>query len=160
MCPQIGSTGEVVGSEDCLYLNVWRPDTTEENLPVFVWIHGGGNSIGTGSQPGYNGANFADRNNAVYVSINYRLGPMGWFTHPALREDEIECAVDDMACLKEAMAIAINNSGNFGTLDIIKSLEWIKKNIKAFGGDKHNVTIAGESAGAHNVLSLLLSPLA
>ncbi len=142
-CPQLSAEG-VMGSEDCLYLNVWRPDTKERDLPVFVWIHGGGNSIGSAAQEGYHGANFADRNNAVYVSLNYRLGPMGWFTHPALRDGNDEQ----------------NDSGNYGTLDMIKALQWIRKNIKAFGGDQRNVTIAGESAGAHNVLSLLLSPLA
>lgn len=160
ICPQVGDSGDVEGSEDCLYLNVWRPDTPERKLPVFVWIHGGGNSIGTASQPGYQGAYFAERNNAVYVSINYRLGPMGWFTHPALRAEELECDPGDCACNKAALSILKSNSGNYGTLDIIKSLQWIKENIQAFGGDKHNVTIAGESAGAHNVLSLLLSPLA
>jgi para-nitrobenzyl esterase len=160
ICPQVGDTGEVVGNEDCLYLNVWRPDTRERNLPVFVWIHGGGNSIGNGGQPGYNGAYFADRNNAIYISINYRLGPMGWFTHPALRNDVPECDKGDWACKKEAWAILKSNSGNFGTLDIIRALKWVRKNIKAFGGNKRNITIAGESAGGHNVTSLLLSPLA
>lgn len=159
MCLQLGNEG-VVGNEDCLYLNIWRPDTPERGLPVFVWIHGGGNSIGSGAQPGYHGANFADRNNAVYVSINYRLGPMGWFTHPALRSEDAECAPWDHECIRDSRAIAKDNSGNYGTLDMIKALEWIRKNINAFGGDKNNVTIAGESAGAHNVVSLLLSPLA
>lgn len=158
-CPQLGTDG-VMGSEDCLYLNVWRPKTSEGNLPVFVWIHGGGNSLGTAAQDGYYGANFAEKNNAVFVSFNYRLGPMGWFTHPALREDEIECRPRDRRCQMDAMSILKNNSGNFGTLDMIKALAWVRDNIGAFGGNKFNVTIAGESAGAQNVLSLLLSPLA
>lgn len=158
-CPQLDDDG-VMGSEDCLYLNIWRPDTRERNLPVFVWIHGGGNSLGSAGQPGYDGANFAGRNNAVFVSINYRLGPMGWFAHPALREDGIECEQGDFSCAMQAAAVARNNSGNFGTLDMIKALKWIRWNIKSFGGNFRNVTIAGESAGAHNVLSLILSPLA
>lgn len=159
MCPQLADEG-VEGSEDCLYLNVWRPNTTERDLPVFVWIHGGGNSIGSGGQPSYDGAYFANRNNAIYVSINYRLGPMGWFTLPALRSDETSDDAESSDCMYDELRTAMDNSGNYGTLDMIKALRWIRKNIRAFGGDKHNVTIAGESAGGHNVVSLLLSPLA
>ncbi len=137
---------ETYGSEDCLYLNVWRPHTSEPNLPVYFWIHGGGNTLGTASTEDYNGANLAGRSNLVVVTVNYRVGPFGWFTHPALREGAPGSELDD--------------SGNDGTLDLIKALEWVQDNIEAFGGDPERVMIAGESAGAFNVLSLLVSPLA
>ncbi len=133
------------GSEDCLYLNVWRPDSEETDLPVYFWIHGGGNSTGASSVKTYDGAYLANQSNLVVVSINYRLGPLGWFTHPALRKGKGK---------------SLSNSGNFGTLDIIKALKWVKGNIEAFGGDRKNITIAGESAGGTNVLSLIVSPLA
>ena len=134
------------GSEDCLYLNIWRPRTSETDLPVYFWIHGGGNSMGTASSDDYNGANLAGRSNLVVVTVNYRLGPFGWFTYPALREGVPGSELDD--------------SGNYGTLDLIKALTWVRDNIKAFGGDPKRVMIAGESAGAMNVMSLLISPLA
>jgi len=137
---------ETYGSEDCLYLNVWRPRTSETNLPVYFWIHGGGNTLGTASSDDYLGANLAHRSNLVVVTVNYRIGPFGWFTHPALREGAPGSELDD--------------SGNYGTLDLIKALEWVRDNIEAFGGDPERVMIAGESAGAFNVLSLLVSPLA
>jgi len=135
-----------IGSEDCLYLNIWRPQSDETNLPVYVWIHGGGNSMGEAATPGYYGANLASKSNMVFVSMNYRLGPLGWFTHPALRSGEPGDEADD--------------SGNYGTLDLIKALKWIRDNITAFGGDPGNVTITGESAGGFNVLSLMISPMA
>ena len=139
--------GKIIGSEDCLYLNVWRPETAEQDLPVYVWIHGGGNSIGSANMvPDYEGYNLASRGNLVFVSINYRLGPFGWFAHPSLRTGE---SGDEY-----------NDSGNFGTLDIIQALKWINRNIGFFGGDPDRVTIAGESAGAFNVTSLLVSPQA
>lgn len=134
------------GSEDCLYLNIWRPRTSETDLPVYFWIHGGGNSMGTASIGDYDGANLAGRSNLVVVTVNYRLGPFGWFTHPALREGGPGSELDD--------------SGNYGTLDLIKALTWVQDNIEAFGGDPDRVMIAGESAGAMNVMSLLISPLA
>ncbi len=131
------------GSEDCLFLNVWRPRTAERGLPVYVWIHGGGNSIGSASMTDeYSGTRLAHRSNMVFVSLNYRLGPFGWFTHPALREGT--SAEDD--------------SGNFGTLDIVHALRWIRDNIEAFGGDPGLVAVTGESAGGLNVLSLMISP--
>ncbi len=139
-------SGLIIGSEDCLYLNIWRPQSDETNLPVYVWIHGGGNSIGAAAmEPGTYGANLASKSNMVFVSMNYRLGPLGWFTHPALRSGEPDEADD---------------SGNYGTLDLIQALSWIHSNITAFGGDPGNVTITGESAGAINVLSLMISPMA
>jgi para-nitrobenzyl esterase len=135
------SLGYNVGSEDCLYLNVWRPQTEETDLPVYFWIHGGSNNFGGCAD--YNGAGIASRSNMVVVVIQYRLGPFGWFNHPALYDGDPK-----------------NDSGNFGTLDCIKALEWVQDNIAAFGGDPGNVTVAGESAGAHNTMSLVISPLA
>ncbi len=135
--------GVVFGTEDCLYLNVWRPKGPDIGLPVYVWIHGGGNSIGSATTTsGYYGSSVASRSHMVFVSINYRLGPFGWFSNPALREG----------------VSSEDASGNYGTLDIIQSLKWVQQNIAAFGGDPANVTIAGESAGGFNVLSLLISP--
>jgi len=132
-----------IGDEDCLYLNVWRPQTDKTNLPVYVWIHGGGFSVGhaADNEGSYFGANFSSRTDMVYVSVHYRLGPMGWFTHPSVR---IGNEQDD--------------SGNYAILDLMKSLEWIQENITAFGGDPDNVILSGESAGGANILSLLISP--
>ncbi len=135
----------IYGSEDCLYLNIWKPSTGKSKLPVYVWIHGGGNTIGYANQlPEYYGHVIAEKSEVIFVSVNYRLGPFGWLTHPALRNSE------DPA----------DNSGNFGTLDIIQSLKWIKENIHAFGGDPEKIMITGESAGGINILSLLISPRA
>jgi para-nitrobenzyl esterase len=138
----------LAGSEDCLYLNVWAPRsepdrvaTMDQRRPVMIWIHGGGNRIGHSGSPLYDGARLAGTEDIVLVSFNYRLGPFGWFSHPALRSfsgDEQEA------------------SGNFGTLDQIRALEWVQANIAEFGGDPDNVTIFGESAGGRNVLALLL----
>ena len=133
-----------IGSEDCLYLNVWRPKSPENMLPVYFYIHGGGNSIGSSAEVGYYGNAVVEKSNLLYISVNYRLGPMGWFIHPAVTNN----------------GSPEDKSGNFGTLDLIKALEWVRDNIEAFGGDPKNVTIAGESGGAFNVLSLLISPLA
>jgi para-nitrobenzyl esterase len=133
-----------IGSEDCLYLNIWRPKTPENMLPVYFYIHGGGNSIGSSAEVGYYGNAVAEKSNLLYISVNYRLGAMGWFRHPAVTNN----------------GSSEDNSGNFGTLDLIKALEWVRDNIEAFGGDPKNITIAGESGGAFNVLSLLISPLA
>ena len=127
-------------SEDCLYLNVWRPDNAERKLPVFVYIHGGSNIDGSGEGSWYTVAHFY---NVVVVTFNYRLGPMGWFLHPAMLTGD-----------------PLNDSGDFGTLDQIKALEWVQKNIDTFGGDKNNVTLCGASAGAQNVTYLMHSPLA
>ncbi len=134
----------VLGSEDCLYLNVWRPKNDAKKLPVYLFIHGGGNSLGTGNSRDYYGHAVAGESQMVYVSVNFRLGVMGWFRHPAIT----------------GSGSPEDQSGNFGTLDLIKALQWVQKNIEAFGGDPGNVTISGESGGAMNVLSLLTSPLA
>ncbi|MDH7483928.1 MAG: carboxylesterase family protein [Spirochaetales bacterium] len=142
---KLALVGWIRGSEDCLYLNIWRPADSSANLPVFVWIHGGGNSSGaSNASPAYLGQALAARGRLVFVSINYRLGVFGWLSHPVLREG-IDPATD---------------SGNFGTLDIIQALRWIQQNIRAFGGDPENVTIAGESAGGFNVMTMLASPAA
>lgn len=132
-----------IGSEDCLYLNVWRPKSSTDNLPVLFWIHGGSNRFGAGSEVLYNGANFAQKANAVVVTINYRVGSLGWFYNSALAEGEPK-----------------DDSGNFTTLDLIKGLEWVRDNIQQFGGNPNSVTIAGQSAGCINAWGLLQSPLA
>ena len=138
--------GIITGSEDCLYLNVWRPQTYESLLPVYVFIHGGGNSVGSANMvPDYYGHNLASTSKMIYVSFNYRLGPFGWFTHPAMRESS-----DNPP----------DASGNYGTLDIIAALEWIQENITSFGGDPGRLIVTGESAGGINVTSLLLSEYA
>ena len=142
-CPQfLYFTNEFAGSEDCLYLNVFRPQTQERDLPVFVWIHGGGNNNGdTGQEtPAYDGARLAERGNLVVVTVQYRLGALGWLYHPSLAGENARDA-----------------SGNYGTLDLVRALEWVQANAAAFGGDASNVTIAGESAGGANVLSLVIS---
>ena len=137
--------GGIRGSEDCLTLNIWRPASPETGLPVYLWIHGGGNTIGSSVMVNeYRGNRVARASQVVFVSINYRLGPFGWFTLPALREG---VSPED-------------DSGNYGTLDIIHALRWIRDNIAAFGGDPATVAVTGESAGASNVLSLMVSPLA
>jgi len=126
-------------SEDCLYLNVWAP-ADARNAPVFVWIHGGALSGGSGSEPLYDGTKFAERG-IVVVTINYRLGPLGFLVHPALSAESRR-----------------KISGNYGLLDQVAALEWVKKNIGAFGGDAANVTIAGESAGGLSVMYLMAAP--
>jgi para-nitrobenzyl esterase len=144
--------GRIVGDEDCLSLNVFAPawasdavPTGDRRRPVMVWIHGGGNAVGTAAS--YDAArNYAAHDGMVVVTVNYRLGVLGWFCHPALHEA-------DAATPEE-------RSGNFGTLDLIAALRWVRDNIAAFGGDPGCVTIFGESAGGQNVLTLLASPLA
>ncbi|MBI4672144.1 MAG: carboxylesterase/lipase family protein [Chloroflexi bacterium] len=129
-------------SEDCLYLNVWTPNPDPAaKLPVMVWIHGGALVIGAGSLPLYDGAALAQRG-AVVVTFNYRLGPLGFFSHPALEQANPKGPV------------------NFGLLDEIAVLKWVQQNIAAFGGDPNNVMIFGESAGGESVLALFASPLA
>jgi len=130
-------------SEDCLCLNVRTPDLDPEaRLPVMVWIHGGGHQSGSGSEPGYQ-TNTLPRKGVVLVTINYRLGIMGYFAHPDLNR-ESDGGV----------------SGNYGTLDQVAALSWVKRNITAFGGDPDSVTIFGESAGGESVSHMVCSPLA
>jgi para-nitrobenzyl esterase len=150
VCPQLDNGNEYVGDEDCLYLNVHAPrfapsdvPTGDAQLPVMVFIHGGGNSIG--SAVPFDGSRLATENGVVVVAIQYRLGVLGWFSHPALRRDA---------------DTAEGRSGNWATLDMIRALEWVRDEIAAFGGDPGRVTIFGESAGGIDVYSLLLSPLA
>ncbi len=142
---QTASTDTPVGDEDCLSLSVYAPRTATPTsfLPVMVWIHGGGNTIGAGDL--YDGGNLAATQNVVVVTVNYRLGPFGWLRHAALRAG----AADDA-----------EGSGNFATLDLVRALDWVQSHIHAFGGDPARVTIFGESAGGTNVLTLLLSPQA
>jgi para-nitrobenzyl esterase len=139
-----GADGEtlVVGSEDCLYLDIKTPKKIDKPLPVMFWIHGGGNT--TGRKDIYDFSKMVKDHQVIVVTINYRLGPLGWFTHPDIQGNQED----------------IDKTSNFGTLDIIHALKWVNENISNFGGDKNNVTIFGESAGGHNVLSLLVSPLA
>ena len=143
----------IVGSEDCLYLNVYAPAGAESgsSLPVMFWIHGGGNSVGHAGP--YHGGTLAQVGDVVVVALNYRLGPFGWFSHPALR-DEALVASDDPRWF------GADASGNYGTLDLLQGLAWVRENIAAFGGDPDNVTVFGESAGGTNTLSLMVSPLA
>jgi para-nitrobenzyl esterase len=130
-------------SEDCLYLNVWTPVwPVKTPLPVMFWIHGGSNVIGSGGEPAYDGAALA-RKGVVVVTINYRLGAMGFFAHPELTRESPHHA-----------------SGNYGLLDQIAALQWVRENIARFGGDPGIVTVFGESAGSTNAGLLLSSPLA
>ena len=128
-------------SEDCLTLNIWAPNDVKR-APVLVWIHGGALVTGSSREPLYDGARMAARG-VIVVSINYRLGVLGYLAHPALTAESPQ-----------------HVSGNYGLLDQIAALGWIRHNIAAFGGDPQNVTIAGESAGALSVMYLMTSPLA
>lgn len=130
-------------SEDCLYLNVWSPaESPDEKLPVMIWLHGGGFSTGTGAQSLYDGMNLA-RKGIVLVTINYRLGLLGYLCHPLL-----------------SMESPNSVSGNYGLLDMIAALKWVAGNIEHFGGDPGCVTVFGQSSGAISILELMISPLA
>ncbi len=130
-------------SEDCLYLNVWTAaKRADEKRPVMVWIHGGALTRGSGSLPIYDGTSLA-KQGVVLVTVNYRLGPFGYLSHPLLSKESPQ-----------------GSSGNYGVLDQIAALEWVQRNIAAFGGDPSRVTIFGESAGSWSVCSLLATPLA
>lgn len=142
-CPQIQLTAASQHSEDCLGLNVWTPArSSSDRLPVMLWIHGGGFLIGAGSQSVYDGESLAAQG-VVLVTINYRLGVFGFFAHPALSHES-----------------PAGVSGNQGILDMVAALEWVKRNISAFGGDPNNVTIFGESAGGTAVCLLMVVPQA
>lgn len=139
-----GYGDEAPYSEDCLYLNVWTkcPGQSEKKLPVALWIFGGGLREGWGSEPEFDGQEWANKD-VVLVSFNYRVGPFGFFAHPEISAEDPEHA-----------------TGNFGTLDQIEALKWVKKNIAQFGGDPDNVMIFGQSAGSRSVKFLSVSPLA
>jgi para-nitrobenzyl esterase len=130
-------------SEDCLYLNIWAPaNPPQSKLPVMVWIYGGGFRAGASSEPRQDGGNLS-KLGVVVVSFNYRLDIFGFFAHPELSKESPHGA-----------------SGNYGLLDQVAALEWVRRNIATFGGDPENVTIFGESAGSMSVSALMASPLA
>ena len=156
VCPQITNAlnaqatgaepGQLVGSEDCLKLDIYAPagaGADDADRPVMVWIHGGANVWGSASQ--YDGAQLAVDQDVVVAVIQYRLGPLGFFAHPDLAADA---------------EVDADRAGNFALLDQIAALEWIRDNAAQFGADAGNVTIFGESAGGHNVAGLLASPMA
>jgi para-nitrobenzyl esterase len=135
--------GDLSRDEDCLTLNVWTPSQgPEDRLPVMVWFHGGGHSSGVGSAKIFDGTAGA-RKGVIMVTANYRLGPLGFLAHPALTAESDH-----------------GSSGNYGILDHIATLAWVRDNIAAFGGDPGNVTIFGQSAGSWSVCALQASPLA
>jgi para-nitrobenzyl esterase len=152
VCPQIDKNKQPIGAEDCLSLNVWAPDTASAGkgpFPVLFFIHGGGNIQGASSEavagmaPIYNGLDPSETSQAIVVTINYRLGPLGFLALPELSKESTWGA-----------------SGNYGLLDQIAALEWVQRNIAAFGGDPSKVMVFGESAGAVDTITLLASPLA
>jgi para-nitrobenzyl esterase len=133
----------VTSSEDCLYLNIWLPEWPSKTspLPVMVWLHGGSNRVGSGAETAYNGTSLVSHG-VIVVTINYRLGVIGFFSHPELTQES-----------------AHHSSGNYGLLDQIAALQWVKQNIADFGGDPGNVTVFGESAGSIDAMTLIASPL-
>jgi para-nitrobenzyl esterase len=133
----------VKSSEDCLYLDVWAPEwPVKLPLPVMVWLHGGSNTVGSGTQSTYDGVSLT-RHGVLLVTLNYRLGVMGFFSHPELTAESPH-----------------HSSGNYGLLDQLAALNWVRQNIAQFGGDPDNVTLFGESAGAIDATRLMTSPLA
>jgi para-nitrobenzyl esterase len=146
----VGEAGTRQGSEDCLFLNVYAPrlaptELANQSLPVMLWIHGGGNTVGHAAF--YDGQVLAQRERIVVVMINYRLGPLGWFVPPENISLNQDTSDPDL-------------SGNYGNLDVIAALRWVRDNASRFGGDPSQVTVLGESAGATNALALLVSPAA
>lgn len=136
--------GKPVGSEDCLFVNIWRPATDEKNLPVLLFVHGGSNISGYTADPLYDGAKLAKTANAVVITASYRLGILGFLNMPQLKPG----------------GTAGDDSGNFALLDNMAALRFIQNNVANFGGDPGNVTLSGESAGATNLLSVMTSPMA
>jgi len=136
--------GDELSGEDCLYLNIWAPASSKagDKLPVLVWIYGGAFNVGSASSPIYGGAPLASKG-VIYVAINYRVGVMGFLAHPELTRES-----------------GHNASGNWGFLDQLAGLQWVRKNISAFGGDADNVTLIGQSAGSMSITNLQASPLA
>jgi len=133
--------GDFPRSEDCLYLNVWSPDVRAD-LPVMVWFHGGAHTSGMAHEKIFDGANLA-REGVVLVTVNYRVGPLGFLAHPWLAEESDH-----------------GSAGNYGLLDKIAALNWVRDNISAFGGDATQITVFGQSAGSQSVCALMASPLA
>lgn len=136
---QAGADG-VTGSEDALNLDIYRPNNETEDLPVLVYIHGGNNQTGQAQE--ISGKSFVSSQDAIVVSVNYRLGPLGFNPLPALKTGSDE-----------------EDSGNYAMLDLAKSLDWIRANIGEFGGDSNNITVSGFSAGGRDVMAMLISPL-
>jgi len=134
------SGANIVGTENALNLDIYRPDNAKDKLPVIVYIHGGNNQTGKSTE--ITGSSMVNDTNAIFVSVNYRLGPLGFNPLPALKTGTDE-----------------ENSGNYALLDIAKSLDWVKANIEQFGGDADNVTVAGFSAGGRDVMAMLISPI-
>jgi para-nitrobenzyl esterase len=150
ICPQFAAdfpnppSNTPSGSEDCLSLNIWAPKTKEATLrPVMFFIHGGSNTNGASSISIYDGRQLFEKGGVIAITINYRLGPLGFLGHPLLSAEDPN-----------------NSSGNYGLLDQILALQWVQRNIRNFGGDPNNVTIFGESAGGLDVSCLVASPLA
>lgn len=139
---QIGSASTQEQSEDCLSLNVWTPMADDKHRPVMVWIHGGGFTNGSGSDEWYDGSTFSERGDVVVVTLNYRLGALGFLYLGGVGGPEYA------------------KSGNLGLLDQVAALKWVRDNIAAFGGDPGNVTIFGESAGSMSVCTLMGIPAA
>jgi para-nitrobenzyl esterase len=137
--------GKITGSEDCLYLNVFRPNSSQSSLPVFYWIYGGANLAGGANDRIYEGAHFAASNNVIVVTANYRLANLGFLYEQALHTSS---------------NTAEDNSGNFATLDLVKALNWVNDNIATFGGNASNITVGGQSAGCIDTWGLIQSPLA
>ncbi len=134
------SSGEIIGSEDCLNLDIYRPNTEETDLPVLFFIHGGNNQNGTSAE--IDPSDLAVKANCIVVSVNYRLGVLGFNNLPALKTGDVN-----------------EDSGNYTLLDIAKSLDWIKENIESFGGNSENITASGFSAGGRDIMAMLISPI-
>lgn len=148
-CPQhpatdafVWSRGPFAANEDCLYLNVWTPGGADDRLPVMLWVHGGSHTSGFGHARIFDGTSLA-RRDVVIVTINYRLGALGFLAHPALSAENPQ-----------------HSSGNYGLLDVIQALRWVQENISALGGNPDNVTLFGQSAGSQTTCLLMTSPLA
>lgn len=145
ICPQklpLGALGLAIGDEDCLYLNVVVPVSRPTNAPVIVWIHGGGFAINSGDEfdAATNGIQLAERTGAVVVTINYRLAQFGFLAHPALTAEA-------------------GHSGNFGLLDQLAALRWVKRNVASFGGDPDRITLYGQGSGGQSICALMATPL-
>jgi para-nitrobenzyl esterase len=142
-CVQFAEDDRIIGSETCLTLNVWTPGITAELRPVLVFLHGGGNVSGSSADPDHDGRDLASRGGLVVVTPNFRLGALGYLAHPAL-----------------GLESSTLSSGNYGLLDQIAALTWVRENVGAFGGDPARVLLIGQSAGSRNACALLASPLA